>query len=77
MAATLKYWNGSAWVAKPFKYWTGSAWEPVPNGIVRNNDLVWRTVTFPALTTNRIRVLVEWGNDGWGRLTEVEAYQAQ
>jgi hypothetical protein len=26
VAATLKYWNGSAWVAKPLKYWNGSAW---------------------------------------------------
>lgn len=22
----LKYWNGSAWVAKALKYWTGSTW---------------------------------------------------
>jgi len=26
MGATLKYWDGSAWVAKPLKYWDGSAW---------------------------------------------------
>jgi hypothetical protein len=26
MGAVLKYWNGSAWVAKPLKYWNGSAW---------------------------------------------------
>ena len=24
--AVLKYWNGSAWVAKTLKYWNGSAW---------------------------------------------------
>lgn len=26
----LKYWNGSAWVAKPLKYWNGSAWVEKP-----------------------------------------------
>ena len=25
--ATLKYWNGSAWVTKPLKYWNGSSWQ--------------------------------------------------
>jgi hypothetical protein len=25
-SAVLKYWNGSAWVAKPLKYWNGSDW---------------------------------------------------
>lgn len=24
--ATLKVWNGSAWVAKPLKVWNGSSW---------------------------------------------------
>lgn len=28
--AVLKYWNGSAWVAKPLKYWNGSAWVAKP-----------------------------------------------
>lgn len=26
----MKYWNGSAWVAKPLKYWNGSAWVEKP-----------------------------------------------
>ena len=56
------------------QYWTGSAWQTVPNGVVTNNSQVWRSITFPALTTPRIRVLVQWGMDGWSRLTEVEAY---
>ena len=30
MAATLKQWNGSAWVAKPMKFWSGSAWVQKP-----------------------------------------------
>lgn len=26
----IKYWNGSAWIAKPVKYWNGSAWVTKP-----------------------------------------------
>lgn len=29
-SSRLKYWNGSAWAAKPVKYWTGSAWVEKP-----------------------------------------------
>jgi hypothetical protein len=69
----------SQWGVSHFtvQYWNGASWQAVPYGTIRNNTLVWRTITFPALTTDRIRVLVEWGNDGWSRLTEVEVYQAQ
>ena len=56
------------------QYWTGSQWLAVPNGVVRNNNLAWRKVTFAPLSTTRIRVLVERGQDGWSRLAEVEAY---
>ena len=58
------------------QYWTGAAWQAVPNGVVRGNALVWRSVTFPPLTTTRIRVLVERTVDGVSRLVEVEAYEA-
>ena len=56
------------------QYWTGTQWLAVPNGVIRNNNLAWRKVTFTPLTTTRIRVLVERGQDGWSRLAEVEAY---
>ena len=26
VTSKVKYWNGSAWVAKPMKRWNGSAW---------------------------------------------------
>jgi hypothetical protein len=26
----IKYWNGSAWIAKPVKVWNGSAWVVKP-----------------------------------------------
>jgi hypothetical protein len=69
----------SRWGVRDFtvQYWTGSAWQAVPNGVVTNNTLVWRTVTFPALTTAKIRVQIDRAEDGWSRLTEVEAYQGE
>jgi hypothetical protein len=68
----------SQWGVNDFtlQYWTGSVWQTVPNGVVTNNNLVWRSVTFPALTTTKIRVLIQRAADGWSRLTEVEAYQS-
>jgi len=56
------------------QYWTGVSWQAIPNGIVRNNTLVWRTFTFAPITATRVRVLVEHTNSGWSELTEVEAY---
>jgi len=56
------------------QYWTGAAWQAVPNGVVRNNTLVWRTLTFAPLTTSRIRLLVERSTTGWSEVAEVEAY---
>jgi hypothetical protein len=59
------------------QYWTGSTWDAVPGGVVRGNNLVWRRVTFPAITTSRIRVLAERAADGrLSRLVEIEAYEA-
>lgn len=58
------------------QYWTGSAWAQVPGGAVNGNDKVWRKVTFPALTTSKIRVQVNAASDVWSRVVEVEAYEA-
>ena len=55
------------------QYWTGTAWATVPGGVT-GNTLVWRTVTFPAVTTQKIRVVVTGAADGYSRLTEIEAY---
>ena len=59
---TVQYWNGAQWVA-------------VPGGIVSGNTLVWRQITFAAVTTTKIRVLITAALDTWSRVTEVEAYQ--
>jgi RHS repeat-associated protein len=58
------------------QYWTGTAWATVPGGAVTGNDKVWRKFTFPALTTEKIRILTNAGLAQSSRLTEVEAYQA-
>jgi hypothetical protein len=57
------------------QYWTGTQWLDVPGGIVSGNGLVWRQITFAALTTSRIRVYVTGALNLYSRLTEVEAYQ--
>ncbi|MCA1614954.1 MAG: hypothetical protein LC795_15150 [Acidobacteria bacterium] len=56
------------------QYWNGAAWAAVPGGSVSGNNRVWKKLTFPALTTNRVRVLVGGAADGVARLTEVEAW---
>jgi hypothetical protein len=54
--------------------WNGSAW--VTLGSVTGNNLVKRTVTFPAFTTDRIRVNATSGLVNFSRITEVEAWSA-
>lgn len=58
------------------QYWTGSAWATVPNGAIVNNNLVWRRVQFPAVTTARIRVHITAALNGYSRAIEVEAWGA-
>jgi probable HAF family extracellular repeat protein len=55
------------------QYWDGAQWVAVPGGTVTGNNLVWRKVTFPAVTTTKVRVVVHNGMGGRSRLVEVEA----
>ena len=52
--------------------WNGSAW--VTLGSVAGNNLVKRQVSFPATTTDRIRVNITGGMGGQSRITEIEAW---
>ena len=61
-------------IAFDVQYWDGSAWVTVPGGSVSGNNLVWRKFTFAAVSTDRIRVLINASTDGYSRLVEVEAY---
>jgi hypothetical protein len=56
------------------QYWDGAAWQLVPGGTVTGNNLVWYTVSFPAVTTTKIRIWVTAALNTWTRITEVEAY---
>ena len=56
------------------QYWDGSTWQTVPGGQVVGNSNVWRTVTFGAVTTSRIRILVTNALASNSRVVEVEAY---
>jgi hypothetical protein len=58
------------------QYWTGTQWVIVPGGVVSGNNLVWRKVTFGALTTTAIRVSVTGALGDFSRVAEVEAYTA-
>jgi hypothetical protein len=52
--------------------WDGSAWVTLAS--VTGNNLVKRSVSFPAFTTDRIRVFVTKGLNSYSRITEIEAW---
>ena len=56
------------------QYWNGSGWITVSGGGVTGNHFVWRKITFPVVTTDRIRVLVSASLGGYSRIVEIEAY---
>ena len=56
------------------QYWDGATWVTVPGGTVTGNDKVWRQFNFPAVTTDRIRVLINGALLSYSRLVEIEAY---
>ncbi|MFA5343012.1 MAG: Ig-like domain-containing protein [Kiritimatiellia bacterium] len=56
------------------QYWDGAAWITAPGGSVTNNNLIWRKITFPAVTTDRIRVLINNSTFYYSCIVEVEAY---
>lgn len=56
------------------EYWNGSAWSPVSGGNVSANNKVWRKLTFPPISTDKIRIVVSAAQAGYSRITEVEAF---
>jgi RHS repeat-associated protein len=62
----VQYWNPDT-----------SGWVTVAGGSITNNNKIWRTITFAAITTSKIRVLTNASIDnGYSHLTEVEAWSA-
>jgi photosystem II stability/assembly factor-like uncharacterized protein len=56
------------------QYWNGAAWVTVPGGSVTNNDKAMRVFTFPDVTTNKIRVVINNSRAHFSRITELEAF---
>ena len=56
------------------QYWNGSAWVTVPNGSITNNNRVWTKVSFSAVQTTKVRIVVNAALAGYSRITEVEAW---
>ncbi len=54
--------------------WNGSAWVTVPGGSITGNNLVWRSITFPAVITDRIRIVVNNALSAYSRIAEIEAF---
>ena len=49
-------------------------WTTVPGGNVSGNDKAMRVFTFPAVTTSKIRIVVNNSRNNWSRIVEVEAF---
>ncbi len=65
---------GSSFIDFTVSIWNGASFIVV--AAITNNDLVKRTVTFPAVTTDRILVTVTRSADAYARLAEIEAFTA-
>jgi Zn-dependent metalloprotease len=58
------------------QYWNGTQWVTVPGGSVTGNDKALRVFSFPAVTTGKLRVMVNNGRVHFSRIVELEAYGA-
>jgi len=56
------------------QFWTGSAWQTVPGGSVLNNNKVWRKITFPPVTTTKVRVMVNRALGSFSQIVELEVW---
>ena len=57
------------------QYWNGSSWVTVPNGSVTGNNKVWRQFSFSAITTSKLRVVINDSADhALSRMAEIEAW---
>lgn len=52
--------------------WSGSTW--ITQATITGNNLVKRTVTLAAVTTDRIRINVTSSPDAYSYITEIEAW---
>ena len=58
------------------EYWDGISWKIIPGGSISGNNLVWRKISFTAVTTNKIRLIVRSSkSNDFSRLVELEAFE--
>lgn len=71
----LMTFSKSGITAFDVQYWDGTSWKIVPGGSISGNNLVWRKITFTAVSTNKIRLIVRGSkSNDFSRLIEFEAY---
>ena len=56
------------------QYWNGSSWTTVSGGSITGNNKVWKQISFTAVTTTKIRVVVNSALNNRSRIVELEAY---
>ena len=70
---TMEFFNNGV-KAFEVQYFDGTNWLPLPNGTISGNTKVWRKITFPAVTAEKIRVQINAAKAPNSILLEVEAY---
>jgi len=58
------------------QYWKAgdvNDWVTIQDGVVANNNYVWRQFTFPPVPTNQIRLMIT-NAKGYSRVIEIEAW---
>ncbi|MDQ3133114.1 MAG: M20/M25/M40 family metallo-hydrolase [Acidobacteriota bacterium] len=58
------------------QYWNGSGWATVPGGSVAGNNKVVTKIVFPAITTTKIRIVVNGAMANYSRIVELEAWSS-
>jgi hypothetical protein len=57
------------------EYWDGTSWKIIPGGSISGNNLVWRKITFNAVSTSKIRLIIRGSQSGdFSRVIELEAF---
>jgi len=57
------------------EYWDGKSWKIIPGGSISGNNLVWRKITFAAVSANKIRLIISGSqSNDFSRVIELEVY---
>lgn len=70
---TLNFFNNGI-TGFEVQSWSGEAWLTVPGASVTGNTRVWKKFTFPGITTDRVRVLINASKLQYSTVVEVEAF---